>query len=136
MRNKKIPIICLLLCCLAFTGRQTEKMDIPAWPKLELHLHLDCSLSYELVKKLDPSVTPERYRSEFIAPARCTNLADFIKRAVREIDLMQTEEQLRLATLDIFGQLQKDHVIYAEIRFAPLQHLQKGLSPERVVAVV
>jgi adenosine deaminase len=49
---------------------------------------------------------------------------------------MQTEEQLRLATLDIFSQLQKDHVIYAEIRFAPLQHLQKGLTPQQVVAAV
>jgi len=43
---------------------------------------------------------------------------------------------LRLVTLDLFDQLQKDHVIYAEIRFAPLQHCTKGLTPEQVVAVV
>ena len=126
----------LLFCCQVFTSGQKEKMDIAAWPKLELHLHLDCSLSYELVSRLDPSITPDRYHREFIAPARCINLADFITRAVREIDLMQTEQQLRLAVLDVFSQLQKDHVIYAEIRFAPLQHLQKGLTPQQVVAAV
>src|SRR6186713_2457556 len=134
MRNKTILILALLFCCQVFTSGQKEKMDIAAWPKLELHLHLDCSLSYELVSRLDPSITPDRYRREFIAPARCINLADFITRAVREIDLMQTEQQLRLAVLDVFSQLQKDHVIYAEIRFAPLQHLQKGLTPQQVVA--
>lgn len=26
-------------------------------PKVELHLHLDCSLSYEVVKKIDPFIT-------------------------------------------------------------------------------
>jgi adenosine deaminase len=106
------------------------------WPKVELHLHLDCSLSYEVVKKIDPSISPEAYRAGFIAPARCTNLADYIARAIKAVDLMQTKEQLRLATLDLFDQLQKDHVIYAEIRYAPLLHLKKGLTPEQVVAAV
>jgi adenosine deaminase len=49
---------------------------------------------------------------------------------------MQTKKALRLVTLGLFRQLQKDHVIYAEIPFAPLQHLQKGLTPEEVVAAV
>lgn len=40
---------------------------------------------------------------------------------------MQTKEQLRLVTLDLFEQLQADNVIYAELRFAPLQHILKGL---------
>ena len=30
-------------------------------PKVELHLHLDCSLSYDVVKKIDPSVTEAEY---------------------------------------------------------------------------
>jgi len=113
-----------------------QPLDIPNLPKVELHLHLDCSLSYAVVHQLDPTVTPEIYQQQFIAPTRCTNLADYISRADREIDLMQTPQQLRLTTLDLFDQLQKDHVIYAELRFAPLQHCKKGLSPEQVVAIV
>ena len=117
-------------------AQNSQSMDIANLPKVELHLHLDCSLSYSVVKKLDPSITPEVYQNEFVAPTRCTNLADYISRASREIVLMQTPEQLRLVTLDMFDQLKADHVIYAEIRFAPLQHLQKGLTPDQVVQII
>lgn len=103
-------------------------------PKIELHLHLDCSLSYEVVAKIDPSVTEEEYRQSFIAPAKCHDLADFLTRARKGIELMQTEEQLRLVVQDLFRQLEADNVLYAEIRFAPLQHLEKGLTPYEVVA--
>ncbi len=111
-------------------------MKFAALPKVELHLHLDCSLSYEVVRTLNPAITEEEYREEFIAPAKCHDLADYITRASRGIELMQTKEQLRLVTLDLFEQLQADNIIYAEIRYAPLQHLQKGLSPREVVQAV
>jgi adenosine deaminase len=47
-------------------------------PKVELHLHPDCSLSYEVVAAIDPSVTREDYLQNYIAPAKCTGLADFL----------------------------------------------------------
>jgi adenosine deaminase len=111
-------------------------MELRSLPKIELHLHLDCSLSYQVVCALAPSVTREEYQRDYIAPARCTNLADFLSRAPMGFRLMQTEESLRLVTEDVFQQLIEDGVIYAEIRFAPLLHTEQGLSPERVVAVV
>lgn len=105
-------------------------------PKIELHLHLDCSLSYKVVQQINPAITAEEYRQSFIAPPKCTDLADYISRAVKGFELMQTREQLRLVTLDLFEQLQTDNVIYAEIRFAPLLHIAKGLSPAEVVQAV
>ncbi|MEO8108922.1 MAG: adenosine deaminase [Ginsengibacter sp.] len=107
---------------------------IKSLPKVELHLHLDCSMSYAVVKKINPSITEDEYLREFIAPAKCTNLADFLTRAVKGIELMQTKEQIHLVVHDLFNQLSDDNVLYAEIRFAPLQHLQKGLSAYEVVA--
>jgi len=104
--------------------------------KVELHLHLDCSLSYEVVSRLDPTVTRQRFDAEFVAPPQCENLADFLTRAPRGFQLMQSEEALRLVTEDLFEQLRRDQVIYAEIRFAPLLHIEKGLTPEAVVAAV
>ncbi len=129
-------LIRMLLAILPLTAANAQPIDIANLPKIELHLHLDCSLSYAVVQKIDPTISREAYQHDFIAPAHCTNLADYIARAVRSITLMQTKEQLRLVTLDLFNQLQKDHVIYAEMRFAPLQHLQKGLTPEEVVQAV
>lgn len=105
-------------------------------PKLELHLHLDCSLSYAAVSRLAPGVTREEYFSDYVAPARCTNLADFLTRAPKSLALMQDEHALELVTEDVFQQLQADHVVYAELRFAPLLHTDCGLTPERVVEVV
>lgn len=119
---------------LACTEKQ--KTDVAALPKVELHQHMDCSLSFEVVQKLNPTISYEAYRRDFVAPAKCTDLADYITRAVKAVDLMQTEEQLRLVTLDVIRQLKRDNVIYAELRFAPLQHLQKGLTAEQVVRVV
>jgi adenosine deaminase len=105
-------------------------------PKVELHLHLDCSLSFAAVSRLDSSISRQEFEAEFIAPPRCASLADFLTRAPRGFQLMQTRDALRLATQDLFEQLQADRVIYVEVRFAPLLHLARGLSPEAVVAAV
>lgn len=111
-------------------------MNLQPLPKVELHLHLDCSLSYDVVSRLAPEVTVDEYTERFIAPAKCTNLADFLTRAPAGFRLMQTEHNLRLVTEDLFQQLQQDTVIYAEIRFAPLLHVEGGLRPEEVVDIV
>src|SRR5687767_14796043 len=104
-------------------------MDIHLLPKVELHLHLDCGLSYEVVSAIDPSVSLETYRQVFVAPEKCTHLADFLTRATKGYQLMQTPEQLTLVVHDLFKQLAANNTLYAEIRFAPLQHLEKGLEP-------
>ena len=111
-------------------------MDHSKFPKVELHLHLDCSLSYDVVKQINPCITYEEYRQSFVAPPKCTDLADYLIRAIKGFELMQTKEQLRLVTLDLFNQLKADNVSYAEMRFAPLQHLQNGLTPAEIVEIV
>ena len=111
-------------------------MNYQSLPKIELHLHLDCSLSYKVVQQLNTAISYDEYQQSFIAPVKCTDLADYISRAVKGFELMQTKEALRLVTLDLFEQLQSDNVIYAEMRFAPLQHVFKGLTPAEVVQTV
>ncbi len=111
-------------------------MDFRKLPKVELHLHLDCSLSYKAVSRLAPDVSREEYLRDYVAPARCTNLADFLSRAPMGFRLMQSEAALHAVMEDVFEQLADDGVVYAEIRFAPLLHLEQGLTAERVVRVV
>jgi adenosine deaminase len=105
-------------------------------PKVELHLHLDCSLSYAAVSRLDPSISRQQFDEEFVAPPQCSSLVDFLTRAPRGFRLMQTRDALRLVTEDVFEQLRADRVLYAELRFAPLLHLEQGLTPEAVVEAV
>lgn len=105
-------------------------------PKVELHLHLDCSLSYKVVSCLNPAITEEEYKRSFIAAPKCRDLAECLMSALPAVKLMQSEKSLRLVVEDVFEQLAADHVIYAELRFAPLLHLEQGLNPEKVVATV
>lgn len=105
-------------------------------PKVELHVHLDCSLTYKVVQKLLPGTTEEEYNEQFVAPENCGSLVEYIKCASASIDIMQTKEQLELVTLDFIEQLKVDNVIYCEVRFAPLQHLKLGLTAEEVVETV
>jgi len=49
---------------------------------------------------------------------------------------MQTEAALELVAKDLFMQLAADGVIYAEIRFAPVLHTERGLRSDQVVTAV
>ncbi|WP_433476165.1 adenosine deaminase [Spirillospora sp. CA-142024] len=105
-------------------------------PKAELHLHLDCCVSYACVAALRPGTTLTEYLRDYVAPAKCASLVDFLTRPSRIVQLMQTPRALRLVTDDLFTQLVADNVAYAEIRFAPLLHTAGGMRPEHVVEVV
>ncbi len=110
--------------------------QIQQLPKVELHVHLDCSLSYEVVQKLLPGTTQAQYNEKFVAPDNCGSLTEYIKCAFASINIMQTKKQLELVTLDFIEQLKADNVIYCEVRFAPLQHLKQGLTAEEVIEAV
>lgn len=111
-------------------------IDLRSLPKIELHNHLDCALSFDAVHAIDPSVTRDVYDSRFVAPRRCESLADYLTFTFSYRNILQTEAALRIAVQDVFAQLQSDNVIYGELRFAPLVHTQRGLEPEEVVRAV
>ncbi|MFZ2898724.1 MAG: adenosine deaminase [Saprospiraceae bacterium] len=105
-------------------------------PKIELHLHLDCSLGFQAACRFDPGMTRPRFEAEFNAPEKCLDLPDFLSRARNGIAMMQTSDRLRIVTIDLLEQLRAENVLYAEIRFAPFEHLRQGLQPEAVVETV
>jgi adenosine deaminase len=111
-------------------------MNWQAIPKVELHVHLDCALSYDSAAALAPGLARAQYESDFCAPERCRSLPELISPAARAVALLQDEPSLRMAVRDLVDQLAADRVVYAEIRFAPLLHTERGMQPDRVVAVV
>ena len=104
-------------------------------PKVELHVHLDCCLSFKGLSRIDPTISESYYKKKFIGTS-CNCLKDYIRCADTALEYMQTKEQLEIVIEDLFDQLVNDNVIYAEIRFAPLLHLKKGLSSKNVVEIV
>ena len=111
-------------------------MNLNQVPKIELHLHLDSSLSYEAVQKINPAISKQDFKEVFVAPQKCLNLKDYLKRVARQVELLQTSYSLQLATEGLLKDLEADNVIYAEIRFAPLLHTRRGLVPQVVVETV
>jgi adenosine deaminase len=105
-------------------------------PKVELHVHLDCALSYDSASALAAGLTRAEYEAGFCAPEKCRSLPELISPVTRSVALLQDEPALRMVVRDLVAQLVADRVVYAEIRFAPLLHTERGLPPDQVVAIV
>lgn len=105
-------------------------------PKAEIHLHLDCSISYGVAAALVPGISPGQFRKRLVAPDKCINLKDYLTRAEAAIELLQDRRALQLTTLDLVRQLAAEGIGYAEIRFAPLEHTRGGLTAEAVLEAV
>lgn len=70
------------------------------------------------------------------APEDGKSLIEYLQRFDFVLPLMQSYRNLELATYDVARQAYLDNVKYIEIRFAPMQHTQAGLSLEEVVEAV
>ena len=109
--------------------------DINKLPKIELHLHLDGSVSLDIASKLSNKSIFE-LKEEMIAKEKCKDLTEYLTKFSLPISLMQTKENLTLITKDLINNLISQNVIYAEIRFAPMFHTNNGLTYEEVVDAV
>ena len=104
--------------------------------KIDLHLHIDgsvrCETVYELSRKynIEPEchMTLDEIRKSMMIPEGEYD-PDFITFEA-PIRIMQTHEGIQRATKELIERLENDGLIYAELRFAPQYHLQKGLSQE------
>ncbi len=121
---------------MIFANGTLSRTLIETLLKVELHVHLDCCLSWRAVSSLEPGIGLESYRRRYVGLAQCANLAEFLSYIDNSLALLQTEEGLQIAVEDLFDQFRRDNVIYGEIRFAPLLHLRRGLTPVRVVSAV
>ena len=110
--------------------------DLKNLPKIELHLHLDCCLSFDVVKKINPEIDIQTFNKNFKASSSCSSVKEYIKCAEFAVDLMQDENSIKLVVEDLFKQLKAENVIYVEIRFAPLLHCRNKLSPSDVVETI
>jgi len=104
-------------------------------PKVELHLHLDGSVSLEIASKLS-GMSIDEVKKEMIAKDKCVDLGEYLTKFSFPISLMQTKENLELIAKDLVDNLANQNVIYAEIRFAPMFHVEQGLTYEEVVESV
>lgn len=110
---------------------------------IDLHLHLDGSLSPELAGRLarEQGVlvgdgSEGAVKNLLQAPPRCKDLNDYLTRFELPLRIMQTRPALFHCAADLIRRLNEQHMIYAEIRFAPQLHTRQGLSMEDAVRAV
>ncbi|MDO5416368.1 MAG: adenosine deaminase [Lachnospiraceae bacterium] len=110
---------------------------------IDLHLHLDGSLSPKLLMKLaslEGVSLPAKEEKELLpylsAPEDCASLNEYLEKFDLPVSCIQSEESLAEAGRGLTEELAAEGLLYAEIRFAPQLHLQKGLSQEQVIQAV
>ncbi|MBU5484663.1 adenosine deaminase [Clostridium sp. MSJ-11] len=118
-------------------------MNLEKLPKVELHCHLDGSVRPETVisiAKMEgvdlPSYDIEVIKNMMIAPMECTSLREYLKRFMLPNAVMQSKESLRRIAYELVEDAAKENVKYIEIRFAPLLHVEEGLTIEEVIQSV
>ena len=116
-----------------------------AWPKAELHCHLDGSLRLttllELARQqgkasLLPAGTVEGLEEALRAVDHSSTLEDYLAWFRYTLPLMQSEAALARIAYELAEDNAREHVRYLEVRFAPVLHTEEGLSLEKIVDAV
>lgn len=112
-------------------------------PKIGLHEHLDGGVRPETIIELAaetgldlPATSPGALADWFVE--RCTggDLVAYLSTFDITIACMQTAQALERVAREYVEDLAADGVVYAEIRWAPEQHLTRGLTADDAVAAV
>lgn len=117
--------------------------DLKSLPKVSLHDHLDGGLRPATIIELAeavghtlPSTDPVALGQWFRESADSGSLVRYLETFDHTIAVMQTKEGLARVAREFVEDLADDGVVYGEIRWAPEQHLQKGLTLDEVVDAV
>lgn len=98
-------------------------------PKILLHVHLDGCVRINTANEiLDKDVS-----KDMVVTSDCKDLNEYLKKFDIPISIMQTKETIKRISYELALDLKKDNVVYAEIRFAPILHIKKGLSLDEIV---
>lgn len=117
--------------------------SITALPKVSLHDHLDGGLRPQTVIDLAaeigyelPTTDAAALRQWFVDQSTSGSLVEFLKSFAITGAVMQTPAQLHRVAREFVLDLAADGVIYGEVRWAPEQHLEGGLSLDEAVDAV
>ena len=117
--------------------------DIRSLPKVSLHDHLDGGLRpatiIELAEEIGhqlPSTDPVALGAWFRDSADSGSLVRYLETFDHTVAVMQTRAGLQRVAREFVEDLADDGVVYGEVRWAPEQHLAKGLSLDETVEAV
>lgn len=120
-----------------------SRVPIRDLPKVSLHDHLDGGLRPQTIIELAeplgielPATDPAALATWFAEQSDSGDLVEYLKTFDVTLSVMQTREGLTRVARDFVEDLVADGVVYGEIRWAPEQHLQRGLTLDEAVEAV
>ncbi len=122
----------------------TAALDIRTLPKVLLHEHLDgglrpatvIDLAAELGYQGLPTTDSADLAKWFHRGAQRGNLPEYLEGFLHTTSVMQSPEALERVAFEFIEDMYHDGVVYAEVRFAPVYHTQRGLTQDEVVSAV
>ena len=118
-------------------------MDWKQMPKVELHCHLDGSMRpqtvLDLAREQDvslPKNTVDGLKEYLTVNDDCPSLGEYLKGFDVTLSVLQTAGAIKRCAYELFMDLHDDGVIYAEVRFGPTLHRQKGLHAVDAIKAV
>ena len=108
----------------------------------DLHIHIDGSVSVKSARELAviENITlpeeDEQLKNMLMVSDDCHNLNEYLEKFTLPVSLMQSKESLKKCAYNLCTELRENGLMYAELRFAPQKHCEKGLSQEEVVQAV
>ena len=112
-------------------------------PKVLLHDHLDGGLRPATIVELAAEIGHELPAADDESPGRwfresadSGSLERYLETFDHTVAVMQTTDALTRVARECVEDLSADGVVYAEVRYAPEQHVSQGLSLDDVVAAV
>lgn len=104
--------------------------ELTALPKVELHCHLDGSLSRGFIeKRLGRKVS----QSELSVSEDCRSLNEYLEKFDLPGKCIMDETGLKEAGYDVLKSMKQENVCYAEIRFAPLLSETPDMNCNKVI---
>jgi adenosine deaminase len=120
--------------------KECDIMNFKNLPKIELHCHIDGSirpstiLDIAIKEKMDiPTSNLDEFLEFVRAPKECTSLNEYLERFAYPNMVMQSKENIERITYEVMQDAFEDNIKYIELRFAPLLHMNKGLSFDEIV---
>ncbi len=102
-------------------------------PKIDLHCHLDGSMNIESMGRILGRPLSER---EVQVPDDCESLAEYLEKFDLPLTCIQTENGLKESARQFLLDLQKDDIVYVEVRFAPQLSVSQGLNCGKIMEAV
>ncbi|GAB3256732.1 adenosine deaminase [Nocardioides dilutus] len=124
-------------------GPRATEDQVRRAPKVLLHDHLDGGLRPQTIIELAaeighplPAGTADALGAWFTESADSGSLERYLETFDHTVAVMQTAPALARVARECVEDLAADGVVYAEVRYAPEQHVTGGLSLDEVVAAV